>query len=67
MIGYLKKDKLIINSSIKRVLFVKEDPFSAASEQILSVAKKLAKISERKVLEEEKGITRFFRKIFSGF
>jgi len=48
-------------------LFVKEDPFSSASEQIFKVAKKLAKISERKVLEEEKGITRFFRKIFSGF
>jgi flagellar biosynthesis protein FlhG len=67
MIGYLKKDKLVTNSSIKRVLFVKEDPLSAPSEQIFTVARKMAKISERKVLEEEKGITRFFKKIFSGF
>jgi flagellar biosynthesis protein FlhG len=67
IIGHLKKDKLIANSSIKRVLFVKEDPFSVVSEQIFNIAKKIAKISERKVLEEEKGIRRFFKKIFSGF
>ena len=67
MIGHMKKDKLITNSSIKRVLFVKEDPLSAPSEQIFKVARKLAKISERKVLEEDKRITRFFKKIFSGF
>ena len=67
MIGFLKKDKLIMNSSIRRVLFTKEEPNSHASEQIFKVARKLAKISERKVLEEEKGISRFFRKIFSGF
>ena len=67
MIGYMKKDKLVINSSIKRVLFIKDDPMSSPSEQIFKVARKLAKISERKVLEEEKGVTRFFRKIFSGF
>ena len=67
MIGFLKKDKIVTNSSIRRVLFTKEDPLSAPSEQIFKIAKKIAKISERKVLEEEKGITRFFKKIFSGF
>jgi flagellar biosynthesis protein FlhG len=67
MIGYIKKDKLVTNSSIKRVLFTKEDPMSAPSEKIFNIARKLAKISERKVLEEEKGISRFFKKIFSGF
>jgi len=67
MMGYLKKDKLITNSSIKRVLFVKEEPFSSVSEQIFNIARKIAKISERKVLEEEKGISRFFKKIFAGF
>jgi len=68
MIGYLKKDRLITNSSINRELFVKKDPYSNSSEQIFKIAKKIAKISERKVLEtEDKGIGRFFKKIFSGF
>ena len=67
MIGFIKKNKQILNASIKRTLFVKEDPQSQASEQIYSIARKLARISERKVLDEEKGITRFFKKIFSGF
>jgi len=67
MIGHLKKDRLISNSSVKRSLFVKTDPLSQASEQVFKVARKLAKISERKVLDEEKGISRFFKKIFSGF
>ena len=67
IIGYLQKSKIISNSSIKRTLFVKEDPYSPASKQIFDIAKKIAKISERKVLEEDKGITNFFKKIFSGF
>ena len=67
MIGYLKKDNLVSNSSIKRTLFVKESPYSVVSEQIFLIAKKLAKISERKVLEEKKGISTFFKKIFSNF
>jgi len=68
MIGYLKKDKLITNSSINRELFVKKEPYSFASEQILKIAKKIAKISERKVLKTEKrSIGRFFKKIFSQF
>jgi len=67
MIGYLQKSKLISNSSIKRTLFVKDDPYSSASKQLFDIAKKIAKISERKVLEEDKGITNFFKKIFSGF
>ena len=67
MIGFLKKDKLVSNSSIKRILFTKEEPFSTVSEQIFNIAKKIAKISERKVLNEKKGISRFFKKIFSGF
>ncbi|WP_456479778.1 AAA family ATPase [Nautilia sp.] len=67
IIGFLKKDKIVTNASIKRALFVKEEPLSAPSEQIFKIARKLAKISERNVLEEEKGITRFFKKIFSGF
>lgn len=67
MIGFLKKDKLVSNSSIKRILFTKEEPFSTVSEQIFNIAKKIAKISERKVLDEKKGISRFFKKIFSGF
>jgi len=67
MIGYIKKDKLVMNASIKRTLFTKEEPLSSPSEHIFKIARKIAKISERKVLEEEKGIGRFFRKIFSGF
>jgi len=67
IIGFIKKDKLISNASIKRSLFIKEDPLSYSSEQIFKIARKLAKISERKVLEEKKGISRFFKKIFSGF
>ena len=67
MIGYIQKSKLISNSSIKRTLFVKEDPYSQASKQMFDIAKKIAKISERKVLGKEKGITNFFKKIFAGF
>ena len=67
MIGFLKKDKLVSNSSIKRILFTKEEPFSTVSEQIFNIAKKIAKISKRKVLDEKKGISHFFKKIFSGF
>jgi flagellar biosynthesis protein FlhG len=68
MIGYLKKDKIITNCSISRALFTKQEPYSFSSEQIYNIAKKLAKISERKVLKtENKGIGRFFKKIFSQF
>jgi len=64
MIGYLKKDNLISKSSIKRVLFLKENPLSTPSEQIFTIAKKVAQILERKVLvEEETGLSRFFKKI----
>ena len=64
MIGYLKKDSLIQKASIKRVLFTKENPLSSPSEQIFSIAKKIAQILERKVLvEEETGLSRFFKKI----
>jgi len=67
MLGYVKNDKNIYLSSTKRILFTKEYPNSAASEQVFSIAKKIAKIAERKVLESNKGLSRFFRKIFSGF
>ncbi|NPA11282.1 MAG: MinD/ParA family protein [Epsilonproteobacteria bacterium] len=66
MLGYVKKDKSIYIASTKRVLFTKEYPSLAVSEQVFAIAKKIAKISERKVLEES-GIARFFKKIFSGF
>ena len=56
-----------MNSSIKRQLFVKEFPHAAVTEQVYSIAKKIAKISERKVLDNKNGITGFFKKIFSGF
>ena len=60
----LKKDNLIQKASIKRFLFVKEDPLATSSEQVFSIAKKIAQILERKVLvEEEKGLSRFFKKI----
>jgi len=64
MIGYLKKDNIIQKASIKRCLFTKENPLSTPSEQIFAIAKKVAQILERKVLvEEETGLSRFFRKI----
>jgi len=67
IIGYLQKSKIISNSSIKRTLFIKDDPYSNVSKQIFDMARKIAKISERKVLDEDKTITNFFKKIFSGF
>jgi len=64
MIGYLKKDSNIQKASIKRTLFTKDNPLSPVSEQIFSMAKKIAQILERKVLvEEETGLSRFFKKI----
>ena len=67
MIGYVKKDKIVSNSSIKRELFTRDNPYSAVSEQVFNIARKIAKISERKVLKEDNGIGKFFKKIFSGF
>ena len=66
-LGYIQKNKIIMTSSVKRVLFTKEFPNSVVSEQVYQIAKKIAKISERKVLEKKEGITKFFKKIFSGF
>ena len=68
MIGYLKKDNLIQKASIKRNLFVKEDPLATPSEQVFSIAKKIAQILERKVLvEDESGLSKFFKRILSSF
>jgi flagellar biosynthesis protein FlhG len=68
MIGYLKKDKVIQTSSIKRELFTKVHEYSTTSEQITSIAKKIAQILERKVLiDEETGLGRFFKKILNRF
>jgi flagellar biosynthesis protein FlhG len=68
MIGYLKKDKTIQTASVKRQLFAKEYPFSQPTEQLTTIAKKIAQILERKVLvEEEKGLGRFFKKILNRF
>ena len=67
MMGFVQKNKIISTSSIKRELFTKEFPNASVSEQVLGIAKKLAKISERKVLDNKNGITGFFKKIFSGF
>jgi len=66
MLGFVKKDNSVYVASTKRILFTKEYPSLAVSEQIFSIAKKIAKISERKVLEES-GITKFFKKLFSSF
>ncbi len=67
MLGFIQKNKIILNSSIKRQLFTKEYPNSTPSEQIFNIAKKIAKISERKVLDNKNSIAGFFKKIFSGF
>jgi len=67
LLGYIQKNKIITTSSVKRVLFTKEFPNSAVSEQVYQIARKIAKISERKVLEKKEGITKFFKKIFSSF
>jgi len=67
MLGFVQKSKLISNSSIKRELFIKEYENASVSEQVLNIAKKIAKISERKVLDKENSIKNFFKKIFSGF
>jgi len=67
MLGFVKKDKSIYTATTKRELFVKEYPTIGVSEQVFNIAKKIVRISERKVLEEDKGIARFFKKIFSGF
>jgi len=67
MLGFIQKSKIITNSSIKREIFVKEFPSANVSEQMFNIAKKIAKISERKVFENKSGIKDFFKKIFSGF
>jgi len=67
MLGFIQKNKIISSSSIKRELFVKEFPNTSVSEQIFNIAKKIAKISERNVLESKSGIKGFFKKIFAGF
>ena len=67
MLGFIQKNKIISSSSIKRELFVKEFPNTSVSEQVFNIAKKIAKISERNVLESKSGIKGFFKKIFAGF
>jgi len=68
MIGFLKRDKNIQTASIKRQLFAKEYPYSQVTEQLTTIAKKIAQILERKVLvEEETGLGRFFKKILNRF
>ena len=68
MLGYIKRDKIVINSSTRRELFVKEYPNSVVSQQIINLAKKIVKISERKVLvEDESGLSKFFKRILSSF
>ena len=68
MLGHVKNDKAILTASARRQLFVKEYPNLQVSKQVLGLAKKIAKISERKVLEKEDGsLTRFFKRILSGF
>jgi len=67
LLGFVQKNKIISNSSIKRELFVKEYSHSVVSEQLFGIARKIAKISERKVLDKKEGITEFFRRIFNRF
>jgi len=67
MLGYVKRDRAVMSCSAKRELFIKELPNIQVSNQIFNIAKKIARISERKVLDEEKGISKFFKKIFSSF
>jgi len=68
MLGHIKRDKLILSASAKRELFVKEYPNLQVSQQLINVAKRIAKISERKVLvEEESGLSKFFKRILSSF
>jgi len=67
LLGYIQKNKIVMTSSVKRVLFTKEFRNAAVTEQIYQIARKIAKISERKVLEKEEGITKFFKRIFSSF
>ena len=67
MLGFVKRDRLIYTASAKRELFVKEYENTGVSQQVYKIAKKIARISERKVLEKEGGLGKFFKKIFSGF
>jgi flagellar biosynthesis protein FlhG len=68
MLGHIKNDKAILTASAKRELFVKIYPNFQVSEQIFRIARKIAKISERKVLiKEESGLSKFFKRILSGF
>ena len=67
MLGFVQHNKIISTSSIKRQLFVKEFPNAAVSDQVFNIAKKIAKISERNVLDNRNGIKGFFKKIFGSF
>jgi len=67
LIGFISKNRIIEYASVKRELFVKSHPNSSVTAQIFAIAKKTAKISERKVLEKDEGVTGFFKRIFSSF
>jgi flagellar biosynthesis protein FlhG len=68
MISHVKKDPIVTKGNIQRFLFTEKFPTSAPAEQIKLIAKKIAQILERKVLnEEETGLGRFFKKILNKF
>jgi flagellar biosynthesis protein FlhG len=68
MISYVKKDTIVTKGNIQRFLFTEKFPSSPPAEQVKLIAKKIAQILERKVLnEEETGLGRFFKKILDKF
>jgi len=70
MLGFMKRDSIVEKSTLRRVLFIKEQPLTHPSTQIIKTAKKIAQILERKVLineeEEESGVSRFFKYLFGA-
>jgi len=68
-LGYIEKNRIISETSKTRELFVKKEPMSKPSLQIVEIVKKITKnrTKEGKNIEKNSSISSFFKKILSNF
>ncbi len=68
-LGYIEKSSLISETSKNRELFVKKEPMSKSSLQVVQIVKKLTsnQTKDGKKIDEENSISTFFKRLFLNF